>query len=99
MTFGLLIFLANFCLGSFLLRSARLGLWIGLVTVTADKAWLQKTPDARSTRGAYIVKGDVVGVLAFKDGAAKVEFIDGDNRSFMGWIGQDQYARVKRPGG
>lgn len=71
--------------------------WIGLVTVAVDKAWLQKTPDARSTRGAYIVKGDVVGVLAFKDGAAKVEFVDGDNRSFMGWIGPDQYARVKRP--
>ncbi|WP_122412922.1 hypothetical protein [Pseudomonas viridiflava] len=73
--------------------------WIGLVTVTANKAWLQKTPDARSTRGAYIVKGDVVGVLAFKDGAVKVEFVDGDNRSFIGWIGQDQYARVKMPGG
>ncbi|KPB38047.1 Uncharacterized protein AC515_3254 [Pseudomonas savastanoi pv. phaseolicola] len=40
--------------------------------VKADKAWLQKTPNAKATRGAYIVKGDVVGVLAFKDGAAQV---------------------------
>ncbi|EFW77919.1 hypothetical protein ALP26_03804 [Pseudomonas savastanoi pv. glycinea] len=46
--------------------------WISLVKVKADKAWLQKTPNAKATRGAYIVKGDVVGVLAFKDGAAQV---------------------------
>ncbi|KAA8694995.1 Uncharacterized protein ALO80_00284 [Pseudomonas caricapapayae] len=72
--------------------------WIGLVTVTADKAWLQKTANAKATRGAYIVKDDVVGVLAFKDGAAQVEFINADDRSFVGWIGQDQYARLAAPG-
>ncbi|CAM3298218.1 hypothetical protein BZK31_14090 [Pseudomonas floridensis] len=73
--------------------------WIGLVTIAADKAWLQKTPEAHSAHGAYIVKDDVVGVLAFKNGAAKVEFINDKGRSFTGWIGQDQYARVKVPGG
>ncbi|OUM04885.1 hypothetical protein BW686_23950 [Pseudomonas syringae] len=71
--------------------------WIGLVKVRADKAWLQKTPNAKATRGAYIVKGDVVGVLAFKDGAAQVEFINADDRSFTGWISQDQYARLTAP--
>lgn len=73
--------------------------WIGLVTIAADKAWLQKTLEAHSTHGAYVVKDDVVGVLAFKNGAAKVEFINDKGRSFTGWIGQDQYARVKVPGG
>ncbi|PBQ15474.1 hypothetical protein CCL09_18640 [Pseudomonas congelans] len=72
--------------------------WIGLVTVTADKAWLQKTPNAKAIRGAYIVKDDVVGVLAFKEGAAQVEFINAEDRSFTGWISQDQYARLAAPG-
>ncbi|KIH81926.1 hypothetical protein [Pseudomonas batumici] len=71
--------------------------WIGLVTVSADKAWLQKAPDAKATQGPYIVKGDVVGVLAFKNGAAQVEFINAQNRSFTGWISQDQYARLSVP--
>lgn len=71
--------------------------WISLVKVKVAKAWLQKTANAKATRGPYIVKGDVVGVLAFKDGAAEVEFINADNRSFTGWISQDQYARLTAP--
>ncbi|MCQ3017218.1 hypothetical protein NLO83_16690 [Pseudomonas tremae] len=71
--------------------------WISLVKVKADKAWLQKTPNAKATRGSYIVKGDVVGVLAFKDGAAQVEFINADDRSFTGWVSQDQYAHLTAP--
>ncbi|NWB95209.1 hypothetical protein HX882_04785 [Pseudomonas gingeri] len=71
--------------------------WIALVTVSADKALLQKTPDAKATQGAYIVKGDVVGVLAFKNGAAQVEFTNAKDRSFTGWISQDQYARLSVP--
>ncbi|WP_241093964.1 MULTISPECIES: hypothetical protein [Xanthomonas] len=71
--------------------------WIGLVTVSADKAYLQKTPGPKTPKGAYVVKGDVVGVLAFKDGWAQVEFINANNGSFTGWIGRDQYARLAAP--
>ncbi|MBJ2179004.1 hypothetical protein JC795_12455 [Pseudomonas veronii] len=71
--------------------------WIGLVTVSADKAYLLKTPRAKAAKRAYIVKGDVVGVLAFKDGWAQVEFVNAQDRSFIGWISQDQYARLAAP--
>ncbi|CRM56276.1 MULTISPECIES: hypothetical protein [unclassified Pseudomonas] len=71
--------------------------WIGLVTVSAEKAYLLKTPGAKATKRPYIVKNDVVGVLAFKDGWAQVEFINADERSFTGWISQDQYARLAAP--
>ncbi len=71
--------------------------WIGLVTVSADKAYLQKTPGAKATKRPYIVKDDVVGVLAFKEGWAQVEFINAQDRSFIGWISQDQYARLSAP--
>ncbi|MCF5664592.1 hypothetical protein GIV47_06390, partial [Pseudomonas marginalis] len=68
--------------------------WIGLVKVSADKAYLLKNPSAKAAKRPYIVKNDVVGVLAFKDGWAQVEFINADDRSFTGWISQDQYARL-----
>ncbi|AZF33303.1 hypothetical protein C4J89_3845 [Pseudomonas sp. R4-35-07] len=71
--------------------------WIGLVTVSADKAYLLKAPGAKAAKRPYIVKNDVVGVLAFKDGWAQVEFINADDRSFMGWISQEQYARLVAP--
>ena len=71
--------------------------WIGLVTVSADKAYLLKTPGAKAAKRPYIVKHDVVGVLAFKDGWAQVEFINADDRSFTGWISQAQYARLAAP--
>ncbi|AUZ47583.1 hypothetical protein [Pseudomonas orientalis] len=71
--------------------------WIGLVTISAQKAYLLKTPGAKATKRPYIVKHDVVGVLAFKDGWAQVEFINADERSFTGWISQDQYARLAAP--
>ncbi|MBN2975520.1 hypothetical protein BFW88_20205 [Pseudomonas fluorescens] len=71
--------------------------WIGLVTVSADKAYLQKAPGAKVAKRPYIVKNDVVGVLAFKDGWAQVEFINADDRSFTGWISQDQYSRLAVP--
>ncbi len=71
--------------------------WIGLVTVSADKAYLLKTPGASAAKRAYIVKGDVVGVLAFKDGWAEVEFTNAEDRAFTGWISQDQFSRLAIP--
>ncbi len=71
--------------------------WISLVTVVADKAWLQKSADLNATQGPYVVKGDVVGVLAFTKGGAQVEFINANGRSFIGWINQGQYARLIAP--
>lgn len=71
--------------------------WIGLVTVSADKAYLLKTPGAKAVKRPYIVKGDVVGVLAFKDGWAQVEFINAHDRSFTGWISQGQYTQLAAP--
>lgn len=72
--------------------------WIGLVTVSADKAYLLKTAGGKIAKRPYIVKEDVVGVLAYKDGWARVEFIGKDDRSFIGWIRDDQYTRLVAPG-
>ncbi|WP_339418762.1 MULTISPECIES: hypothetical protein [unclassified Pseudomonas] len=71
--------------------------WIGLAKVSADKAYLLNTPSAKAAKRPYIVKNDVVGVLAFKHGWAQVEFINAQTRSFTGWISQDQYSRLSAP--
>ncbi|WP_231421476.1 hypothetical protein [Pseudomonas sp. Leaf59] len=71
--------------------------WIGLVTVSADKAYLLESPGADAAKRPYIVKHDVVGVLAFKDGWAQVEFTNAGDRTYTGWISQDQYARLTAP--
>ncbi|KAF2410606.1 hypothetical protein ACMSI6_07485 [Pseudomonas antarctica] len=71
--------------------------WIGLVTVTADKAPLLKTPGDTAGKHPYIIKDDVVGVLAFKDGWAQVAFTNAKDHTFTGWISQDQYSRLSAP--
>jgi len=71
--------------------------WIGLVTVSTGKAHLLNEPGAEATNRPYIVKGDVVGVLAYKDGWAKVEFTNAKSRTYTGWISQHQYHRLSAP--
>lgn len=71
--------------------------WIGLLTISADKAYLQKSIGGTATKGPYIVARDVVAVLAYKEGWAQVEYINADAKSFIGWIRQDQYRHLKAP--
>lgn len=71
--------------------------WIGLLKVTADKAYLRKQARGSAAKRPYIVMDDVVGVLAVKDGWAKVEYLNDEDRSFTGWISQDQYTGLVPP--
>lgn len=70
--------------------------WIELAEVSAKKAVLRKTLDSKSEKGAYIVKGDVVGVLEFKDESAKVEFMN-NGKSFIGWIYKTELEHFNNP--
>ncbi|MEW4947440.1 MULTISPECIES: hypothetical protein [Pseudomonas] len=69
--------------------------WIGLATVSAERAYLQKNRGEDGSRGPYIIKGDVVGLLAYQPGWAHVEFTGDDERSHIGWIRQDQINPLK----
>ena len=71
--------------------------WVKLVTISADKAFLMSTPDPKAKHKAYVVGGDVVGVLGFQDGWAHVEFISDQDGSFTGWIGSAQYREIEVP--
>ncbi|HYQ23809.1 MAG TPA: hypothetical protein VER16_10435 [Stenotrophomonas sp.] len=71
--------------------------WIGLLTVSAEKAYLQKARGGTAAKGPYIVARNVVAVLAYQDGWAQVEYINADAKSFIGWIRDDQYQHLKAP--
>lgn len=71
--------------------------WVSLVTVKSDKALLMASPDANAKHKAYVVKGDVVGVIEFKEGWAQVEFINDNDHSYKGWIRTEQYRAIQPP--
>jgi len=69
--------------------------WVGLATVSVERAYLQKNLGEHGSTGPYIIKGDVVGLLAYQRGWAHVEFTGNDERSHIGWIRQDQLNPLK----
>lgn len=67
--------------------------WIELVSITDDKAYLLPTPDS-SKQKVYVVKGNIVGVLNYKDDWANIEYISDSNKSYKGWIKKSQYRNI-----
>jgi len=59
--------------------------WLELRYVTADKAPLFDSPKSAKPRRGYVVKGDVVGVLAEQDGWMQVEYVAKAKR-IKGWL-------------
>lgn len=59
--------------------------WTALHHITADKAPFFDTPQSAKPRRAYVVKGDVVGVLAEQDGWVRVEY-PAKGKRVAGWL-------------
>ncbi|MFM9925377.1 hypothetical protein VLK31_20475 [Variovorax sp. H27-G14] len=60
------------------------GAWTQLVNVSADKTALRKSPTDAGR--AYVVRGDVLGVVSEKADLLQVEFVNGQGRVVRGWI-------------
>lgn len=60
------------------------GTWTRLVSVAAEKTALRKTP-ADAGR-AYVVRGDVLGVVSQRADLLEVDFVNGQGRVVRGWI-------------
>lgn len=60
------------------------GTWTRLVSVAAQKTALRKTP-ADAGR-AYVVRGDVLGVVSERADLLEVAFVNGQGRVVRGWI-------------
>ncbi len=59
--------------------------WVSVAVVKADRAYFFDAPASPVHRKAHVVKGDGVGVRAFRPGWLQVDFVSGD-RPVSGWI-------------
>ncbi len=59
--------------------------WIGTRLVTAKKAVIRKTADARAGRTPYVVQDDAVAVLAVEGGAVEIAY-PGPDKTITGWV-------------
>lgn len=60
--------------------------WQTLMQVSSPKAYLSSTPDAATRRKAWIVEGDVVGVIQTLAGWIEVEYVAGSGKTTHGWV-------------
>jgi hypothetical protein len=69
------------------------GAWTELVEVRAARAALRPSPGAPAGR-AYVVKGDVVGVLERRDGAVRVVYPSYRASPSQGWVSAAELAQL-----
>jgi hypothetical protein len=72
------------------------GTWQELIFVQSAKAHLYKEPDEAKKMKSYLVKGDVVGVLAYKDGWVSVEYVSG-TKTLRAWVRAIDVASLNVP--
>ncbi len=70
--------------------------WQELSFVQSAKAYLYKEPDEAKKMKSYLVKGDVVGVLAYKGGWVSVEYNTGVKK-LRAWVRAIDVAPMEVP--
>lgn len=71
--------------------------WQTLMKVSSPRAYLSSTPDAATRRKAWIVKGDVVGVIQTLAGWAEVEFVARSGKTTHGWVNSNDVQPLTPP--
>jgi len=71
--------------------------WQTLMQVSSPRAYLSNTPAAATRRKAWIVKGDVVGVIQKQAGWTKVEFVNGSGKTTPGWVSSNDLQPLTPP--
>lgn len=71
------------------------GAWNRLVSVAADRTALRKSPGEAGR--AYVVRGDVLGVVSEKTDLLEVDFVNAQGRVLHGWIAAKDAKAVAAP--
>lgn len=69
--------------------------WIGLVTISSEKAYLRKTLDEKTKGKVYVVKDNTVAVIKYQGDWSYVEFLNSESKSYKGWIKKSEYQHLK----
>lgn len=73
--------------------------WIAIRLVAADRAYFHAEPDRAARRGAYVVRGDVIGIHRRRDGWVLAEFENERGRLTRGWILETELFDERPPAG
>lgn len=71
--------------------------WQTLMQVTSQRAWLSATPDIATRRKAWIVKGDVVGVIQTQGNWAEIEYVGDSGKTTHGWVNSNDIQPLTPP--
>ncbi|WP_280810992.1 hypothetical protein [Variovorax boronicumulans] len=71
------------------------GTWTRLVSVVADRTALRKSPGEAGR--AYVVRGDVLGVVSGKADLLEVDFVSAQGRVMRGWIAAKDAKAIGAP--
>lgn len=71
------------------------GTWAHLVNVAADRTPLRKSPSDAGR--AYVVRGDVLGVVSEQADLLEVEFMNAKGRVVRGWIAAKDAKAIRMP--
>ncbi|XWJ93357.1 hypothetical protein ACRARH_14735 [Phytobacter ursingii] len=71
--------------------------WQALAQANAERVYLSSTADVATRRKAWIVKGDVVGVLQTQAGWTQIEFISGTGKTIRGWVNNKEIQPLTPP--
>lgn len=71
--------------------------WQTLVQAVSPRVYLSSTPDAATRRKAWIVKGDVVGVIRTQAGWTEIEFVSGAGKTTHGWVNSNEVQTLTPP--
>lgn len=71
--------------------------WQTLMQVSSPRAYLSSTPDAATRHKAWIVKGDVVGIIQTQGGWTEVEYPGNSGKATHGWVNSNDVQPLTPP--
>ena len=71
--------------------------WQALAQANAERVYLSSTADVGTRRKAWIVKGDVVGVLQTQAGWTQIEFVSGAGKMIRRWVNSKEIQPLTPP--
>ncbi|SCB95854.1 hypothetical protein GA0061071_103182 [Kosakonia oryzendophytica] len=60
--------------------------WLSMAEVSGERVYLSNSPDVATRRKAWLVKGDVVGVVKNQSGWTQIEFVSESGKTTAGWV-------------
>lgn len=71
--------------------------WQSLVQAINPRVYLNSTPNQDRQRKAWIVKGDVAGVLQTESGWTKLQYVNSEGKATSGWVHDSDILPITPP--